>query len=89
MLGLVPDYPVPLDLVPMVDLAVPSSVPLRVGLQLDNSVADLPSSLARVVPLIPYQRHLFGRDHYYQRFGFVLGPQLFPHRPQLFPHPLL
>ena len=55
MLGLVPDSPVPLYLVTVVALAVPVAVPLRVGLQLDLAVADLPRSLSRVVPLISHQ----------------------------------
>ena len=79
MLGLVPDSPVPLDLVPVVDLAVPVAVTLWAGIQLDLAVADLPRSLARVVPLIPHQQHPVGQDHDSQRFGFVVGPQLFPH----------
>ena len=79
MLGLVPDSPVTLDLVPVIALAVPVAVPLRVGLQLDLAVADLPRSIAWVVLLIPHQRHLVGCDHDSQRFGFAVVPQLFPH----------
>ena len=79
MLGLVTDSPVPLDLVPVVAFTVPVEVPLRVDLQLGLAVADLPRSLARVVPLNYHQRHLVGRDHDSQRFWFVVGPQLFPH----------
>ena len=78
-MGLVTDSLVPLDLVPVVALSVPVAVSLWVGTQLDFSVAYLTRSLANVVPLIPHQRYLFGRDHDYKRFGFVVGPQLFPH----------
>ena len=70
MLGLVPDSPVTLDLVPVIALAVPVAVPLRVGIQLGLAVADLPHSLAWAVPLITNQRHLVGRDHDSQRFVF-------------------
>ena len=79
VLGLVPDSPVPLDLISVVSLAVMVAVPLQVGLQLVLAVADLSRTLARVVPLIPHQRHLVVRYHDSQRFGFVVGPHLFPH----------
>ena len=79
MLGIVPDSPVPLDLVQVVSLAVPVAFPLRVGLQLGLAIANLPRSFAWFVPVIPRQRHLVGRDNDSQRFGFVVGPQLFPH----------